>query len=133
VARTPGAIGYVELLYAQQNKLKYGAVRNREGQFVLASPESTAAAAANALTTIPDDLRYSLTDAPGKDSYPISGTVWAVLYANQPPPKGEQIAGFLRWVTHEGQQFTKELNYTPLPQGLVERVEKKLGDIKSVQ
>jgi phosphate transport system substrate-binding protein len=133
VARSPGGIGYVELLYALQNKLKFGAVRNREGQFVLASPESAAAAAANALTTIPDDLRFSLTDPPGKDSYPISGTVWSVLYANQPPPKGEQIASFLRWVTHEGQQYTKDLNYTPLPQGLVERVEKKLGEIKAIQ
>jgi phosphate transport system substrate-binding protein len=133
VARTPGAVGYVELLYALQNKLKFGSVRNKEGQFVLASPESAAAAAANALTTIPEDLRFSLTDPPGKDSYPISGTVYAVLYANQPPPKGEQIGGFLRWVTHEGQQYTKELNYTPLPPGLVERVEKKLSEIKSAQ
>jgi phosphate transport system substrate-binding protein len=133
VARSPGAIGYVELLYARQNNLKYGAVRNKEGQFVSASLEAVTAAAASGLTNIPDDLRYSLTDAPGSDSYPIPGTVWAVLYVNQQPPKGEQLVQFLRWATHEGQQQARDLGYAPLPSGLVERLERKLEQVKSVQ
>src|SRR5205807_2398294 len=100
VGQSPGAIGYVELIYALQNKIKFGPVQNREGQFVLPSLESVTAAAKGALTDIPEDLRYSLTNAPGKASYPISGTVWAVLYVNQPKDKGPAVVEFLRWLTH---------------------------------
>jgi phosphate transport system substrate-binding protein len=89
------------------------------------------AAASGALSQIPDDLRYSLTDPPGKDAYPISGTTWAVLYVNQPPATGKAVVDFLRWITHEGQQYAKDLQYAKLPQGLVERVDKKLDSIKT--
>ncbi len=131
VARTPGALGYVELLYALNKKdITYGYVRNRAGEFVRASLESVTAAAQAALTDIPDDLRYSITDAPGKDAYPVSGTVWVVVYARQAPEKGPALAEFLRWVTHEGQEQAKDLHYSRLPPGLVERVEKKLEQIK---
>ncbi len=124
VKRTPGSIGYIELTYALQNNIKYGLVQNKEGAYVPATLESVTAA--GALAEIPDDLRYSLTNAPGKDAYPISGTVWAVLYVNQPADKGKAVIDFLRWVTHEGQQYAAELHYARLPQGLVERLEKKL-------
>lgn len=130
VARSPGAIGYVELIYARQNKLKYGAIRNRDGHFVLASLEGVTAAAA-ALTSIPEDLRYSLTDQPGPESYPVSGTVWAVLYTNQKSPKAEQLVKFLTWITHEGQEYAKDLDYARLPAGLVGRLEQKLTLIQS--
>lgn len=130
VSQASGAIGYVELIYALQNKIPFGEVQNHEGQFVKPSLESVTAAAKAALTNIPDDLRYSLTDAPGKESYPISGTVWAVLYVNQPSGKGQAIVDFLRWVTHEGQEYTKNLDYARLPDELVRRSEKKLGQVE---
>lgn len=130
VRRTPGSIGYIELIYATQNDIKFGSVRNKEGAFVTASLESVTAAAENALSTIPDDLRYSITDASGKDSYPISGTVWAVLYVNQPADKGQAVVDFLRWVTHDGQEFAAELHYARLPKGLIEKLDAKLAQVK---
>jgi phosphate ABC transporter phosphate-binding protein len=130
VSQAPGGIGYVELIYALQNKIKYGTVQNRDGQFVTPSLESVTAAATGALTDIPEDLRYSLTDAPGKDSYPISGTVWAVIYVIQPPGKGQAVVDFLRWVTHEGQVFAKDLDYARLPEELVRRLETKLNQVQ---
>src|SRR4051794_30396282 len=98
--------------------MSYGAVQNAENVYVLASLASITAAADSALQEIPDDLRYSLTNAPGKEAYPISGTVWAVLYVNQPSGKGQALVDFLRWVTHDGQAFTANLHYTRLPKGL---------------
>src|SRR5205807_2315929 len=98
VKRSPGSMGYIELIYASQNSIPFGWVQNREGVVVKPSLESVTAAAAGALAQIPDDLRYSLTDAPGKDAYPISGTVWAVLYTKQPVDKGKVIVSFLRWI-----------------------------------
>jgi phosphate transport system substrate-binding protein len=130
VRRSAGSIGYVELIYALQNDMKYGAVKNKAGEFVDANLKSVTAAADAALADIPDDLRYSITDAPGKDSYPISGTVWAVVYDKLPADKGQAVVDFLRWVTHEGQEFAEALNYAHLPKGLVERAEKKLDQIK---
>ena len=130
VKATPGAIGYIELIYALQNDIKFGKVKNKGGEAITADLKSVTAAADNALKNIPDDLRYSITDADGKDSYPISGTVWAVIYVNQPADKGQQVVDFLRWVTHDGQQFAEDLKYAKLPKGLVERLDKKLDSIK---
>lgn len=130
IKRSPGSLGYIELIYALQNNIPFGVVQNKEGVPIKASLESVTAAASGALSQIPDDLRYSLTDAPGKDAYPISGTVWAVVYANQPPSTGKAVVDFLRWITHEGQQYAAELHYAHLPQGLVDRLEKKLDAIK---
>jgi phosphate ABC transporter phosphate-binding protein len=130
VSQSPGGIGYVELIYARQNKIDFGVVQNREGEFIKPTLESVTAAANAALTEIPDDLRYSLTNAPGKDSYPISGTVWAVLYVNQPAGKGKAVVDFLRWVTHEGQSYAKDLYYARLPEDLIQRLEKKLDQVQ---
>lgn len=124
-----GAIGYIELTYAEQAKIEFGLVRNRAGHFIRPTLESVTAAATNALSDIPDDLRYSITDAPGKDSYPISGTSWAVLYVKQPKLKGQAVLDFLRWATHEGQEYCAALHYARLPEGLVKRVEKKLDSV----
>ncbi len=130
VKETPGAIGYIELIYALQNDINYGLVKNKEGATIKAELKSITAAADNALNEIPEDLRYSITDAGGKDSYPICGTVWAVIYVNQPAPTGRHVVDFLRWVTHDGQQFCEGLQYAKLPPGLVERVEKRLDSVK---
>ncbi|NDC38429.1 MAG: phosphate ABC transporter substrate-binding protein PstS [Proteobacteria bacterium] len=129
VARTNGAIGYVELIYALQSKLSYGAVQNQAGKFVDASLASVTAAAEGALSRVPDDLRYSLTNAPGADSYPIAGTTWAVVYSNAAKDNNGKIASFLRWATQEGQSIATQLNYARLPSGIVERLMRKLDEI----
>ncbi len=130
VKQTPGALGYVELIYALQNNVKYGPVKNKEGHYILADMKAVTAAAANSLKTIPDDLRYSLTDADGKDSYPISGTNWAVVYVDPPSGKGKAIYDYLWWVTHDGQSLCEALHYARLPAELIPRVEKQLEKIK---
>jgi phosphate ABC transporter phosphate-binding protein len=130
VKAVPGNIGYIELTYALQSKIDFGAVKNREGVAVKANVNSVTSAVDNSLKEIRDDLRFSITDAPGKDSYPISGTVWAVIYVKQPAGKGQQVVDFLRWVTHEGQEFCEGIDYVRLPSGLVERVEKKLASVQ---
>jgi phosphate ABC transporter phosphate-binding protein len=129
VKRAPASIGYIELTYALQNKMSFGHVINKEGAAIKPSLESVTAAADGAMNNIPDDLRYSLTDPPGKDAYPISGTVWAVVYANPPKGSGAVVKDFLRWVTHEGQALAEPLHYSRLPKGLVEKLEKKLDQI----
>jgi phosphate transport system substrate-binding protein len=131
VKRTPGAIGYVELIYALENKIPYGEVQNKEGKYILASLESVTEAAKGAVSDIPEDLRYSLTDKPGKDTYPICGTTWAVVFEDQTGNKnGKALVEFLRWLTHDGQEMAKELRYSRLPKELVERIDKKLDAIK---
>jgi phosphate transport system substrate-binding protein len=132
VSRTNGSIGYVELLYAMRNKTKFGLVQNREGEFIEASLESVTAAAGEALVQIPDDLRFSITDAKGKASYPISGTTWAVVYIKQPPEKAKALADFFEWLTSagNGQALVKELHYASLPSNLTENVKKKLQQLR---
>ncbi len=105
-------------------------MKNKAGTAIQADLASVSAAGENSLTNIPDDLRYSITDADGKDSYPICGTTWAVVYVNQPADKGQQVVDFLRWCTHDGQQLCEDLHYAKLPKGLVEKVEKKLDAVK---
>jgi phosphate ABC transporter phosphate-binding protein len=133
VRRLPGSIGYIELSYAMQNKIQFGAVQNQEGAFITASLESVTAAADGAMAQIPDDLRYSITNAPGKASYPISGTTWAIVYVNQPAAKGKLVVDFLRWATHDGQQYANALHYSTLPKSLVAKVDQKLEAIKIAQ
>ena len=130
VKRSPGAIGYVELIYALQNDMKFGLVRNKEGEYIEANLKSITAAGSSSLTDIPDDLRYSITDAAGKESYPISGTVWAVVYQKLPKDKGQAVVDYLRWVIHDGQKHCEGLHYATLPKGLVERADKKLDSIE---
>ena len=129
--QTPGAIGYLELAFALEHGRQFGLVQNKAGNPVKADVESISVAAENALTDIPDDLRFSITDPPGKHSYPICGTTWAILYVDQPPDKGRQVVDFLRWVLHEGQDHAADLHYAKLPQRVVERAEKKLDSVKA--
>jgi phosphate transport system substrate-binding protein len=129
VKDTKGAIGYVELLYALETNLKFGEVKNKAGKFVRASPESVTAAAAG-LKDISDNLVIDLNNADGPDTYPISGTVYMVLYVKQPKDKAKPLKDFIHWVTHEGQDMAKELHYARLPQSLVERIDKKIELIK---
>ncbi len=126
VSRTPGAIGYVELSFALGNGLPAGEVKNETGVFMSASIDSITSAAAGSLHDIPDDLRYSLTDAPGQGSYPIVGTAWAVIYLEQPRGKKDDLVKFLRWATSDGQQFVGNLKYGRLPPELVAKIQDAL-------
>lgn len=128
VRQIPGAIGYVGLAYALQNRMAYAALRNRDGEFVLPSLESTSAAAAGA--TIPDDFRTLIVDAPGKDSYPIAAFTYILIQEAQPDAvKGKALVDFLWWAVHDGQKFAPVLHYAPLPPSVVERVEKALRQV----
>jgi phosphate transport system substrate-binding protein len=130
VKQTPGAIGYVELAYALQNKMTYAKLRNKDGQFVEPSLEATSAAAAGAAKTMPADFRVSLVDAPGKDSYPIAGMTWLLVYKNQKDEaKGKALVQFLKWAIHDGQKMEEALDYAPLPKNVAEMVDKTLHQI----
>ena len=130
VTQTPGAIGYVELVYALQNKIAFGAVQNANGEFVKASPESVTAAAASA--RMPDDFRVSLTNAPGAGAYPISSFTWLLLYED-PADKAQAKAmvEFVKWALTDGQQFARQLGYAPLPADVVTRELAALARVKT--
>ena len=129
VKQTPGAIGYVELIYAIQNKMPYAEVKNSAGQFVKPTIDSVTAALATA--EIPDDFRFSMTNAPGKDAYPICGATWLLVYEQQKDPaKGKKLVEFLKWAAKDGEKMAKELDYAPLPETVQERVLKRINEIK---
>jgi phosphate transport system substrate-binding protein len=129
VKQTPGAIGYVELIYATQNKMPYAEVKNPSGQFVKPTLESVTAALATA--EIPDDFRFSMTNAPGKDAYPICGATWLLVYEQQKDPaKGKKLVEFLKWAAKDGEKMAKDLDYAPLPDTVQERVLKRINEIK---
>jgi phosphate transport system substrate-binding protein len=131
VKNNEGAIGYVELIYALTNKITYGKVINADGKAIKADMKSVTAAAAGA--KIPDDLRYSITNASGPDAYPIAGTVWALVYVNQPADKAKPLTEFLTWITHDGQKHCEKLHYASLPPVLVKKIEAKLAKIQAAK
>ena len=121
VRQMPGALGYVELIYAVQNKITSGSVKNASGNFVKASLESTTAAAASA--SMPADFRVSITNAPGKEAYPISSFTWLLIpEQSKDANKGKMISEFLNWMLGPGQEMTKQLTYAPLPPPVIEKV-----------
>ena len=129
VKQTPGAIGYVELIYAIQNKMPYADVKNAAGEFVKATVDSVTAALATA--EIPDDFRFSMTNAPGKEAYPISGATWLLVYQQQKDPaKGKKLVEFLKWSMTKGEGIAKTLDYAPLPENVQQRVLKRIDEIK---
>jgi phosphate transport system substrate-binding protein len=129
VKEAKGAIGYLQLHDAKENKLQIARVKNRDGAAVEPGAKSAAAAAQNALSEIPDDLEFSLADAPGKDAYPVCGAVYAVVFKKQPAACGKAVVDFLRWALNKGQQYAPELDYARLPKKLVVAAEKKLNQI----
>jgi phosphate transport system substrate-binding protein len=120
VTQTPGSIGYVELIYALQNKIAYGAVQNLAQEFVRASVQSVTAAAAAAATKMPADFRVSITNAEGKGVYPISSFTWLLLYEN-PKDKNQSkiMMDFVKWALTDGQKYCADLGYAPLPAEVV--------------
>jgi phosphate transport system substrate-binding protein len=120
VKQTPGAIGYVELIYAVANKISYGSVQNQAGEFVRASTEAVSNAAAAAAKSMPKDFRVSITNAPGKDVYPISSFTWLLVQeAPKDVQKSKALVDFIRWALTDGQKFAPELGYAPLPREVV--------------
>ena len=129
VRQTPGAIGYVELIYALQNKMPYGSVQNKAGQFVTASLDSVTAAAAGA--AMPDDFRVSITNADGANAYPIASFTWMLLYQHpKDAARGKAMVDFLKWALTDGQKFAPSLGYAPLPQPVVAKEMQALGKIQ---
>jgi phosphate transport system substrate-binding protein len=130
IRQLSGAIGYVELIYAVQNKIAYGSVRNSAGAFVKATLESVTAAAASA-PKMPDDFRVSITNAPGKDAYPISSFTWLLIPAeSKDPAKGKILADFLNWMVSDGQKMTSDLSYAPLPENVAAKVKEAIKQVK---
>ncbi|HXN93802.1 MAG TPA: phosphate ABC transporter substrate-binding protein PstS, partial [Candidatus Acidoferrales bacterium] len=131
VKNTPNSIGYVELIYAIQNKMPYGRVKNSSGAFVKADLASVTAAAAAAVKSMPDDFRVSITDAPGKTAYPISSFTWLLVPAKfSDANKRDAIKGFVKWMLADGQNYTEALSYAKLPK---EVVAKELKAIDKIQ
>jgi phosphate transport system substrate-binding protein len=129
IKQTPGALGYVELIYAVQNKMPYADVKNSAGNFVKPSLESVTAALATA--DIPDDFRFSMTNAPGQDAYPIAGATWLLVYQQQKDAtKGKKLVEFLKWSLTDGEKMAKDLQYAPLPESVQQRVLKRIDEIK---
>ncbi len=130
VKQTPNSIGYVELIYAEQNKLPYASVKNSAGEFVRPTLDSITAAAAGVANQMPDDLRVSITNAPGATAYPISTFTYLLVYKEQQDQaKGKAFVDFLWWAIHDGQPLAKELLYAPLPEAVVQKAEQKINSI----
>jgi phosphate transport system substrate-binding protein len=128
VKQTPGAIGYVELAYANQNRLAKAILQNKDGNFVSPTLEATSAAAAG--VEMPADYRVSLTNASGKEAWPIAAFTWILVRKDaKDPVKGEAIANFLWWAVHDGQATAASLEYAPLPKPVVAMVEKTIRSL----
>jgi phosphate transport system substrate-binding protein len=130
VKQTEGSIGYVELIYAISNKMPYGSMQNAAGNFVKASLETVTAAAAS-VKDMPDDFRVSITNAPGKDAYPISSFTWLLVPAEWPDAgKQKAFVDFLNWMVDKGQTMTSALEYAPLPKNVAAKVKARIKDVK---
>lgn len=129
VKNTPGSVAYVELTYAISEKLPTAAIRNKAGVFVAADLKSVSAAAAGAVKTMPEDFRVSITDADGKDVYPISAFTYVLIYKDMPGAKGQEFVKFLGWAMDKGQGQAQALQYAPLPAPVVAKVREKIKTI----
>jgi len=130
IRQLQGSIGYVELIYAVQNNINYGSVRNAAGNFVKAALDSVTAAAASA-PKMPADFRVSITNAPGKDAYPISSFTWLLIPAqSKDAAKGKILADFLNWMVTDGQKMTAALSYAPLPEGVVQKEKDAIKQVR---
>ena len=130
IRQMQGSVGYIELIYAVQNKIAYGTVKNAAGQFVKASLDSVTAAAAS-VKSMPADFRVSITNAPGKDAYPISSFTWLLIPAqSKDAAKGKMIADFLNWMVDDGQKMTADLTYAPLPEVVATKVRAEIKQVR---
>jgi phosphate transport system substrate-binding protein len=131
VKNTPDAIGYVELIYAESNKIPYGNVKNAAGVFVKASLAGVTAAAAGAAKEMPDDFRVSITNAPGKEAYPIASFTWLLIPSKiSDPAKRDALKNFLSWMLADGQNYAEALSYARLPKEVVAKEKTALAKIQ---
>ncbi len=130
VRQLPGALGYVELIYALQNHISFGSVKNPAGNFILASIEGVTEAAAS-IKTMPADYRVSITNAPGANAYPISSFTWLLIpVKNADPAKGKVIKDMLSWIITSGESEAPSLSYAPLPKNVAEKVLKTVYSLQ---
>ena len=130
IRQMQGSIGYIELIYAIQNKIAYGVVKNAAGNFVKASLDSVTAAAASA-PKMPADFRVSITNAPGKDAYPISSFTWLLIPAqSKDAAKGKILSDLLNWIVNDGQKMTADLAYAPLPASVAAKVKDEIKQVR---
>ncbi|MBZ5680964.1 MAG: phosphate ABC transporter substrate-binding protein PstS [Acidobacteriia bacterium] len=130
IRQLPGSIGYVELIYAVQNNIPYGSVKNAAGVFLRASLEGVTAAAASA-PKMPADFRVSITNAPGKDTYPISSFTWLLIPVHsKDAAKGKILSDFLNWMVDSGQKLTSALTYAPLPDNVAQKVKETIKQVQ---
>ena len=128
VKATPGAVGYVELAFANQNKMPTAALRNQAGAFVAPTLEGVSAAAAG--VELPADFRVSITNAAGKASYPISGFTYLLIHQDaKDADKGKALIHFLSWAVHDGQKAAPGLDYGPLPTPVVAKVDARIKSL----
>jgi phosphate transport system substrate-binding protein len=131
VRQSPYSFGYVELIYAQTNKMSFGAVRNSSGKFLKASTAGVTAAAAGAAKTMPADYRVSITNAPGADAYPISSFTWLLIPTHSADAnKTKALVDFLGWMLDHGEAEAAALTYAPLPKQVQDMVRKSIANIK---
>ena len=129
VKQLSGAVGYVELIYAKQNKMPYADVKNAAGNFITPTIESVTAALATA--KIPDDFRFSMVNSPGDNAYPISGATWLLVYEKQKDAaKGKKLVEFLNWALTKGEGMASSLDYASLPATVQQRVLERIKTIK---
>ncbi len=131
VSQTPGTIGYVELIYALQNKINFGMVQNAAGEFVKASTDAVTKAAAGAAANMPADFRVSITNAPGAGAYPISSFTWILLYQDaKDKAQAKVMVDFMKWALTDGQKYCGALGYAPLPASVVTQEMTALATVK---
>jgi phosphate transport system substrate-binding protein len=131
IKQTPNSIGYVELIYAAQNNIPFGSVKNSSGSFIKADLASVTAAASAAAKEIPDDFRVSITNAPGKSAYPISSFTWLLIPQKfTDTAKRDAVKGFLKWMLSDGQNYAEGLTYAKLPKEVIEKEKKAINNIQ---
>ncbi len=131
VKQTPGAIAYVELIYAEANKLPSALLKNRAGVYVAASPRTVTAAAQGSLKGMPKDFRVSITQAEGKDAYPISSFTYLLAYSKMEAGKGRAFKEFLAWALDKGQPLAEGLSYASLPKSMIGPIKAKVAQIQA--
>jgi phosphate transport system substrate-binding protein len=130
IRQVQGSIGYIELIYAVQNKIPYGVVKNAAGVFLKASLDGVTAAAAS-VKSMPADFRVSITNAPGKDAYPISSFTWLLIPVQaKDAARGKILADFLNWMVDDGQKMTAQLTYAPLPESVAAKVKAEIKQVR---
>lgn len=130
IRNNPGAVGYVEMTYAISNKLQMAAIKNKAGEFTLPSTKTVSMAAAKAKTKAKDDYRMSIVNPDGKGAYPISAFTYLLVHKKMDAKKGKEIVEFLKWAMGPGQKLASPLHYSPLPESLIENVNKTIASIE---